>query len=882
MIERNPSVHTVVIVAVLLSLLAAPAARAEGPARYEAALSDGTRVEGSRLTGWHAHGAVPELDGAPLHDAKRHLLWFRNRGVERYAPGANRLGFVAFAGGDRFVGRVLGAAPRAADDGAHVPPHLLAAPAGPRHLPGTASLRHVRILPGRIQRVVWGPAQQRRLQPGTLFRVDGRQLGFLHLRWQPDSVLLLLKGGTRKVPLSSIAEVHLPRIDPWQAYFEELAVLSPGCRSRLVRLETTGGLIATGSGLRFRASPFATAEEEWKAAARLKDLDGQIERLLEIQRAAGEIGRCEQHAKQLESLRAKRAAAARGQQGSPGIWRHMVQPVWSLDPLWVPFRSIHTRWSFAPERVPLCRVHPAATVSPPLLPWATDCNAGRGALCSGGRQHGWGFAVHAHSELRFALPPCAIAFGSGLGLDRAVGAGGCVRARVYVGSAAGKVLYESPLLVGSSKAADTGRLRLPVASEHPRRLVLQADPAHDNRPPGADPLNIRDKLDWLDPWVGLDRDALQEEVRGKLGPLIADAPGWKLGLDPRGAYTWASHFHRRGRPGGGRFLMMLRAEGRPLTLSREMTIQPSDRWLAVRLGLPTGTNPRPDAVSLHVGGRRVEPRKIPLRQRWQRGPTPLAFPLEAYRGRKVTLELRQPPGGALLHWQAVKTSAKPPPPYRLVDTMARLGEDGVQVSHAFGRALLSGRMGEPEARAALAISRHGGIVNFKSPYEAEVSTDRPVNVLVGKEWRGGDAAFTGSFATLKRMPALETLLVTHDSGVSRDAVARARAELPGLTVKRFARRVPSVMGGPHCNVTWRNLTQKELLILYINAKGGLQGSRYLKPGQEMRRPSQVGSSYEAHYLRWHHSKVDNYIPCPPLATHIATPGAVWEITPPEE
>jgi len=50
----------------------------------------------------------------------------------------------------------------------------------------------------------------------------------------------------------------------------------------------------------------------------------------------------------------------------------------------------------------------------------------------------------------------------------------------------------------------------------------------------------------------------------------------------------------------------------------------------------------------------------------------------------------------------------------------------------------------------------------------------------------------------------------------------------------------------------------------------------------MKRPTQVGHSYEAHYLRWDHTQVSNYASCPPLATHVATPGAVWEIKPPED
>ena len=37
--------------------------------------------------------------------------------------------------------------------------------------------------------------------------------------------LLLNEGGTRSVAFGEIAELHLPRRDPWRAYQETLAVL---------------------------------------------------------------------------------------------------------------------------------------------------------------------------------------------------------------------------------------------------------------------------------------------------------------------------------------------------------------------------------------------------------------------------------------------------------------------------------------------------------------------------------------------------------------------------------------------------------------------------------------------------------------------------------
>jgi hypothetical protein len=1030
MTRPDISAHISALIAALLSLIVPPAAHAQSAAPYEAMLSDGTRVEGSQMTGWHKHTAVPHLQGVPLHDARRQLLWLRNRDIRSHNPSENRLGFIEFVGGDRFVGRVVGLCPSDESEGLDVPAHLLVRLVAPLHVPGyqpTAqahALAH--ILPGRIQRVVWGHASQHQLKPGTVFYLDGRQLGFLHLRWQRDSVRLLLKNGMREVDLSNITEVHLPRIDPWQAYYEELAVLSPSCRSRLVRLETTGGLIATGSDLRFRASPYATPAQKQQAEKHLKRLDEQInkanaareashkdlqqaraeyqrqlaeaetrkkaakqasdkavadtrqrianlrkadaarlkkqrqqleqefraaeqamqQRLAAVpaqkrekelkafrqkqaqtrkkrekslederlklerqrqkeleqfikgdtqklkkleqdlakqvaapkQRVAEKTKRWEQYSKHLESVRSQRASA-RDPQGRPRTWRHMVQPVWSLDPLWVPFRSIHTRWSFAPEQVPLCRVRPAATVSPPLLPWYTNHNSDGGPLRSGGQQHGWGFAVHAYSELRFPLPKCANAFRSRMGLDRIVGPGGCVQARVYVGSVKTSPVYQSPLLVGSKKTADTGRIRLKLPSKGPKHLVLQVDPAHDNRPAGADPLNIRDKLDWLDPRLELDRAKLQDQVYRHVGLLIAGSQGWKLTLDRRGVYTWTSHFDETGRSGAGRFLMMLQAQGQPLRFSREMTIGPADKWLAVQVGLPTGENPRPDAVILHVGQRQIKPRKVPIRQRWQSWPAPLLFPIDEYQGKKITLELKQAAGGKPLHWRAVSTSEVPPPAYRLVDIIALAGKSDMQVPYELGQALQSDRISDPAKLAALEINQLGGAVNFRPGFTLKVPLDSLTNVLVGKNWTGGDKMFIKIFTTLKKMPSLKTLLVTEDSGVTRGAIAKLQAEMPKLTIIRFVKRLPSLGGGKSCHVTWRNLTDKDVLVLYINPAGKLQGSRYLKPGQEMKRQANVGNSYEAHYLREDHTRAMVYASRLPLATHVVTPGAVWEIKP---
>jgi len=679
----------------------------------------------------------------------------------------------------------------------------------------------VRVLVGSIRRIVMKRIAGLRLQPGTLFYRTGRRVAFVSVHPGRDCLRLLLSNGTLNVKLAEIAEVHFPRIDPWDAYFRELRILSPTCRSRLVRLETTDGLIATASELRFHAEPYQSLEHHQRAEASIERLDRSVERLqkqveqrqkrfekahsdyarqleeidkklksaglayenakdelkrrsdrqaktdademarrsqkidrefksadqaminrlrpekpekrdsmlkafrlrqsqlrreqeksLETERLRREQQRIDLFArleayelqklqqaetdhryrsghlkawlgntavqwhKQLanyEKYRSQRDAAVRAHRGS-GSWRHIIQPAWSLDPLWVPFGKISTRWSFPPDRVPLSRIHPASSVSPPLQPWSLNRNSHGGLLCSGRREHGWGFGVHAYSELAFALPPSATSFRSGLGLDDSVDTGGCVRAQVLLESAAGeKPLYSSGLLIGSQKTVDTGSIAIPSSADRARKLVLQADTAHRDRPPGADPLNIRDKLNWLGPVIGLDSTELRDAVNGETVDKQHVWRGWSVKLDKRGQYDWVGRFRKNRSTARGEFSRMIRTEKYPLVLSRTVTVGPGDNWLIVDAEeLSDNGTSGPAKLSVRIDGKKTEPPATPARMAWWNGNAPTAFPLEQYRRRKVTLELIQPAGGGPVSWKSLGMSKELPREYRFARGLKRI------------------------------------------------------------------------------------------------------------------------------------------------------------------------------------------------------------------
>ena len=987
--KRNPGMNVFRYMPVMLAvaLLAAPV-HADVAARYEAMFSDGTRVEGGKITGWGEHPGSPRLDNTSLHDARRPLRWLRNRSLKPWRMPAGGSGYIEFIGGDRIVGRVTGSRPSSEADGVHTPAHLLVVPA--KSLQAGARWRRpkpLRVLIGRIRCIVMIPAPRRRRAPGTLLYHNSRRVSFVGIRPGEDSLRLLVSDGTLDVKLADVAEVHFPRIDPWGAYFRELGILSPACRSRLVRFETAGGLIATGSELRFRAVPYPTSEhlrrvlqhiknleanvvrlkkvlklhtekfdqaskEYWKQSGELEnrlkaarqaypkaraDLqrrgeqqkkkeaelltkkrqeidrefksadeamvkrltaekpekrDGMLkafrlrqaqlrktrEQSLETERSRLDKQRqkeladfdtrerqklqrleidCKKRTAQLKVRvdqakalwerhlmivnKAKLQRATASEHGSSKTWCHVIQPVWSLDALRVPFGHICMRWSFAPGQVPLSRVYPTEAVSPPLLPWHVDRNSAGQMLHSGGLQYSWGFGVHAHSELSFTLPKCAKSFQTRIGLDRIVDTGGCVRARVFAGSTGVRPLFESPLLIGSKKTVDTGRLALRFPPDGPRRLVLQADMAHRDRPRGRDPLNIRDELDWLDPVIGLDAAGLQHAVHRAAVEQMRAWKGWTVKFANRGVYTWTSRFRKAKDLGVGNFVTIVRAEKHPLVLSREITVGPRDNWVTVDTGTFAAADTfSPKAISFRIDKKEIKPQRAPVRQEWQKRDAPLLFAIGQYRRKKITLELTQPPDGTLLHWQATRVSDEPPGAYRLARALKTAGKADMKVPRGLGWAMQSDAVNDRERLTLLDIHTLGGVVNFWNPTINAVRPNELNNLLVGSGWKGGDKAFV----TLAKLGGLKLLLLAEDAGISEAAAEKLEAQRLDLTVRRFE-RTPSALGRP-CHIMIRNRCDKDVVFHWVNFEGQLVRPRTIKPNASHRLGTCAGYRYEAY------------------------------------
>jgi hypothetical protein len=590
------------IIALLLTVglpgLCESISRAQEPL-FSGAFADGVFMSGGKITEWHAaeSKAEPKFNGRPLFDQNKPIRWLRRDSAEQIAaPTA----YVEMVGGDRLPGRVLDYYPSGTSQADRQPPHLVVKPDVPVDLPEQAMRQRLRVAVHYLRKIVWQRRSSDAYMPGTLFYADGRQLTFERLNWTSGGVTLLLKDGTRKVSFGEMAELHLPRRSPWETYFDTLAVLSPDCASRLVRLETFAGLAATTS------------------LARLHP---------------------------------------RAVSGDPSGWYHGIQPAWSLDLLWVRHTHVAMRRFFLPHEVALSMIEPLRIVQRASLGGGWNLQVDRNVkslpLTAAQKSFGWGFGVAAYSELEFELPALVKSFRTQIALDDVVGSGGCVKTAVFANKPEGQPLYQGKQLVGSSEVIDSGAIALTGPDQGQKSLLLVVDPSHTDRPAGSDPLDVRDLVDWLEPLVELDADKLKLEVAKRVPRTVPAFDGWQIVLTDGSKLAIQSRWDNY-LSADCRFRLESITNGGSLTLSRKVQLTPEQKYLLVsvdRFVEGTGTSD----VEVHVDGQLYARFAVPER-RTGVAVDPLLVPLDAWAGKVVNLEVIHRPtdGRSLIDWRALE------------------------------------------------------------------------------------------------------------------------------------------------------------------------------------------------------------------------------------
>ncbi len=582
-------------------------------ARYEIGFADGSRKIAQRISTWSPELPSLKLDEHDLWQADPPLRWIRDREAE--LPGAVTA-WVETWTGDRLPGQVLRYGAQLQVGGTSMPAHLLVRSVTSSFPPHPESPAEIRIRLRCVRRVVWQDAG-RDYEPGTAILRDGRQVNFRAVRWSADSVTLLTDESRRSLALADVAELNLPAQSPWEAWLDELAVLAPHGTGQLLQIETAQGVIATTSWPRQRM--------------------------------------------------VKSPADAQGDQ-----FLHGVQPAWSLDMLWLPGSGESIRRFFQPHEVPLSRIPPTQVVQrSPLAqqgrPWQRDRNVEGGWLMSGPGTFGWGFGVHAHNELHFLLPDYATSFSGFVGLDALAAAAGCVQARVVLQSPDTQLLFETPLIIGAQQVYATGLRPLAATASPtaaPRRLVLAVDYAHQSRPPGADPLDIRDSADWLDPLLNLDPVVLTDKLTAETASHMDACRGWQW-RTPEGTQLHFRSVWDELSGSASRFALGVAVAGsQPLSLVKRQSWDDSPQQLVLTVSCPLKTQP-PVRIEVLAAGEQLAAFDVPPLDRDHLNLTPQVVSLRGVKPRPdgtVDCEIRQYPGSlaAPVQWHAIQFTAADP------------------------------------------------------------------------------------------------------------------------------------------------------------------------------------------------------------------------------
>ncbi len=301
------------------------------------------------------------------------------------------------------------------------------------------------------------------MSPGQVLLADGRIYTATAIRCEPEGLHCLTADGVQFISFDQLRGANFPRRDPMGDLLQQNAFAGHGNRATIVRMRLAGGGVLT---------------------------------------------------------------LARGMAKRVSTTRIMVRPPWALEsfPLYRDRIAWHTWWRYNEMPLSLLPVE-WQRASQGLHAWPARLNAnvmGGNLRCQeAGAEVGLG--THSGTRGTFTLPPSSQKFSAWVGIDRAAGSGGCAIVKVYRDEVKGDPLWQSGFLRGGEAPVRIGPLDLGGA----KQLVLVTDWAHEGRPAGADPLDIRDYVDWIHPFVELDASKLPKTA-AVLDNYVPELAGWQL------------------------------------------------------------------------------------------------------------------------------------------------------------------------------------------------------------------------------------------------------------------------------------------------------------------------------------------------------------------
>lgn len=414
-------------------------------------------------------------------------------------------------------------------------------------LPGNPSMT-IRVRADAIRRVAGEGANERAARPGELVFRDGRRTTCRNLRWARDGLRALLDNGAFTVSLSDLAEFYFQDVDSneWLARDSTHPALA---------LDPTLVTLRTANGGRYT---YPRAMVQTAVAGDDDERDSIV-----------------------------------------------FQPAWTLDAVRISRRSIAACTYRPPDEAPVSHLQVLDSAEASAVhdwSWRIDSNVFGGPLSCGSLLCDLGIGMHAPCSLTFRLPPGAQELRSFVGLDNTAGNGGCVKFRVTGDDPRRGTLLESGFVQGS-----TGPMQIdPVDVKGLRRLTMSADMAHQGRPAGADPMDLRDHANWLMPMVSVEMARLPF-ARENLADWIPELKGWAI--DQGDCQRLALRAHWDKKRGQWRMAMMDRTarnvkDASTITLRRRLSVTLNNALMHVAAGRDT-TDSTHHLIQLQVNDQRV-------------------------------------------------------------------------------------------------------------------------------------------------------------------------------------------------------------------------------------------------------------------------------------
>jgi hypothetical protein len=468
-------------IAAALAILPAVICASDRSDRYVAWLADGTRLSARSLSAWPVPGSSFRFENHELLDANNpvRLIHDRQAAVSPDGP------LVMMANGDVLPGAPAQLEPDEGRVGQTPRVRIqLQSPLVPVTGPGIA------VRTDRVQRII-ASLEFSKTQPpaGSVVLADGRRLTARSIRWREYGLAILTAAGVVEATFTELADVVFPNVDVSAAVLDDNLWAGGASGVTIARFQTAGGAILT-------AARVSREHEQSRRRGRVTDAT-----------------------------------------------YYYAQPAWADQPLAIPEQEIVCCGYRPADEAPLSLLPATTVVNRRLLgepqPWTTNRSADGDLLAAAGQESDIGIAAHAASAIAFDLPDAAKTLEVSVALDPSAGSGGCVRCQIVSSrEAQDVVLWDSGVIQGK----DGLRRAKSVDVKGLKRVMLVTHAAHEDRPPGADPLDIRDDVVWLAPLVKLDFSEQGDRRRALV--VLPGAADWELhASDAKSAFQLASRWN---------------------------------------------------------------------------------------------------------------------------------------------------------------------------------------------------------------------------------------------------------------------------------------------------------------------------------------------------